>query len=130
VNRRFLALAGIAGALGVATGALGSHALRSRLDASGLLAWETAVRYHLVHALALGLVALLLERRPSRRVAAAGFLFAAGIVLFCGSLYALALSAPRWIGPITPIGGLSFLAGWVCLALAGLGRPRAPNPDG
>lgn len=125
MNRRFLFLAGIAGALGVATGALGSHTLRDRLGPEGLATWETAVRYHLIHAVGLVFVALLLDRRPSRLVSAIGWLFLAGIVLFSGSLYVLALDGPGWVGPVTPVGGVCLIAGWVALAGAGLRGSRS-----
>ena len=105
---------GVFGALGVALGAFGAHALKSRLSPEQLGTWETAVLYHLLHAavlLALGLYAAATQRP----VQPAAPLFAAGIVLFSGSLYGLALGAPRWLGPVTPLGGLCFIAGWVAL---------------
>jgi len=106
--------AGIAGALGVALGAFGAHGLRDAVSDPGLLdTWHTAARYHLVHALALGLVAC--HPRPPR---VAGGLFLAGLVLFSGSLYVLVLTEQRWLGAITPLGGLSFIAGWLVLAFA------------
>jgi uncharacterized membrane protein YgdD (TMEM256/DUF423 family) len=114
-------LAGLAGAAGVALGAFGAHALAAKLDASALTTWETGVRYHLVHALALLLAAYLADRGPL--YAAAGFLFAAGIVLFSGSLYGLALGGPRWLGPVTPLGGVSFILGWLAIGVA-LARTR------
>jgi len=107
------------GFAGVAAGAFGAHALRTRLPAELLAVWETAARYQLVHALALLAVALLIARAPSGAAAAAGWLFAAGVLLFSGSLYALALTGVRVLGAITPLGGVCFLAGWAALALAG-----------
>lgn len=107
------------GATGVAAGAFGAHALRARLPADLLAVWETAARYQLVHALALLAVALLSARAASGAASAAGWLFTAGIVLFSGSLYALALTGVRVLGAVTPLGGVCFLAGWVALALAG-----------
>jgi uncharacterized membrane protein YgdD (TMEM256/DUF423 family) len=114
-----LLAAALLGAAGVALGAFGAHGLRARLDAQALGVWETAVRYHLVHAVALLAIALsphAAALRPS------GWLFAAGIALFSGSLYALALGGPRALGPLTPVGGLAFLAGWLWLARVALAR--------
>ena len=96
-------------------GAFGAHALRALLGEHGMELWHTAVEYHFWHALALAL-AVISGRGRSGRVATAAF--ALGIVLFCGSLYALALGAPRWVGIITPLGGLAFVAGWVALGLS------------
>lgn len=105
-------LVGLAGASGVLLGAFGAHALRGTLDAAHLEIWHTAVQYHLWHALALALAVHLGRGRAGRiAVAALGI----GIVLFSGSLYALALGAPRWCGAITPFGGLGFVVGWVAL---------------
>ena len=100
--------------LAVALGAFGAHALKAALQASGMMdAWNKAVLYHLVHAVAL--VALALAGAGNR---ATYFLLAAGILLFSGSLYAMALSNIRWLGAITPLGGLCFLAGWAWLVVA------------
>ena len=115
VSTRIAALVGIAGASAVLLGAFGAHALRGVLDARGAELWHTAVNYHAWHALALAVAAGLGCGR-SRRVALAAF--AVGIVLFSGSLYALALGAPRWVGIITPFGGLAFIAGWIALGLS------------
>jgi uncharacterized membrane protein YgdD (TMEM256/DUF423 family) len=115
----------VAGACGVALGAFGAHALKSRVGPEMLAVFETGVRYHLVHALALVIVGLAASRWPGAWITAAGWLFLAGIVLFGGSLVAMALGAPRWLGAITPLGGLSYIVGWICLALAawrGAGR--------
>jgi uncharacterized membrane protein YgdD (TMEM256/DUF423 family) len=109
--------------LGVAAGAFGAHALRQGLAPALLSVFETATRYQIVHAIAMVATALAIERRPSRMLMAAGWLFGAGILLFSGSLYALSLIGPPSWGAITPVGGVSLLAGWVCLAL-GLGRAR------
>ena len=115
VNTRVGLLVGVAGASAVLLGAFGAHALRGVLDADHRELWHTAVNYHFWHALALALAAGLGQGR-GRRVAFAAF--ALGIVLFSGSLYALALGAPRWIGIITPFGGLAFVAGWIALGLS------------
>jgi uncharacterized membrane protein YgdD (TMEM256/DUF423 family) len=96
-------------------GAFGAHALRGVLDAQARGLWHTAVNYHVWHALAL-MLAVGLGRGRSGRVAVAGF--GVGIVLFSGSLYALALGAPRWTGIITPFGGLAFVIGWIALGLS------------
>jgi uncharacterized membrane protein YgdD (TMEM256/DUF423 family) len=108
-------LAGVAGASAVLLGAFGAHALQKVLDTRTLELWHTAVNYHVWHALAL-VLAVGLGAGRSRRVAIAAF--ALGIVLFSGSLYALALGAPRWTGIITPFGGLAFIVGWVALGLS------------
>jgi len=111
-------IGGALGFIGVAAGAFGAHALRSALAPAMLQAFETAARYQLVHALALVLTALALERHASRALTAAGALFVAGSVLFSGSLYTLALTGvPAW-GIVTPFGGACFLGGWACLASA------------
>lgn len=113
------------GLMAVAAGAFGAHALRARLPADLLAVFETAARYQMYHALALLGVALLAARVPSGAASAAGWLFVAGIVVFSGSLYALALTGVRILGAVTPLGGLCFLAGWVALALAGRGLASA-----
>ena len=107
--------AGIAGAVGVALGAFGAHGLENAVDDPHLVAvWRTGARYHLVHALALAALAA----HPNRP-ALAGWLFVAGILVFSGSLYGLALTGIGWLGAITPIGGLCLVAGWLALAFPG-----------
>jgi len=118
-------LAGLAGASAVALGAFGAHALRGTLDASALATWHTGVEYHFWHALALLVAAACLPEGRARSTAVG--LFAVGIVLFSGSLYALALGAPRVIGAITPIGGVAFIAGWVAMSVSLRQRDRV-NP--
>ncbi len=120
MDRLFGTLGAIFGAIGVGAGAFGAHALRSRLAPDMLAVFETGARYEMYHALALLAVALLLGRQPPSPAwaGAAGWLFAAGIVLFSGSLYALALTGVRGFGAVTPLGGLAFLAGWICLVVA------------
>ena len=113
--RTFFALAALFAFLGVALGAMGAHALSGRLAPDRLAIYETAVRYQMYHALALLAVAGAVDRFGGP-AGAAGWTFTAGIVLFSGTLYALAFGAPRWLGAITPIGGLCFLAGWLLLA--------------
>ena len=115
VHARTGLLVGLAGASAVLLGAFGAHALRGVLDVQGRELWQTAVNYHIWHALALALAVGLGRGRSGRFAIAA---FAIGIVLFSGSLYALALGAPRWTGIITPFGGLAFITGWIALGLS------------
>ena len=110
--------------LGVLLGAFGAHGLRERLTPDMLAVFETGVRYHLVHGLAVMAVALASARWPSGLIASAGWLFVAGIVIFSGSLYLLSITGMRWLGASTPIGGLCFTVGWLVLAL---GAMRAPS---
>jgi len=117
--RAYIVLAALFGLSGVALGAFASHALKSQLSAAYLAVFQTGVQYQMLHALALLGVALLSLHRPGRLLTAAGALFVAGILLFSGSLYLLTLSGIGKLGMITPLGGTSFLAGWLCLALAG-----------
>ncbi|HEX6928964.1 MAG TPA: DUF423 domain-containing protein [Gammaproteobacteria bacterium] len=110
----------IAGALlaaaGVALGAFGAHALKERLDADMLSAWQTATQYHLVHALAIVMLGFASLHWQNASFAAAGWILLAGVLLFSGSLYLLALTDIRWLGAITPLGGVAFIAGWLWLA--------------
>jgi uncharacterized membrane protein YgdD (TMEM256/DUF423 family) len=108
-------LVGLAGASGVMLGAFGAHALRDALDAAHHELWHTAVEYHLWHALALAIVVACGQGRASR---VATWALALGIVLFSGSLYGLALGAPRWLGIVTPFGGVAFIVGWIALGLS------------
>ena len=118
MDKIFFALGSLCGFLGVALGAFGAHALKGRLDADLLAAFEVGVRYQMYHALALLAVGWACTRWPGSVLTASGWLFVAGMVIFSGSLYALALSGARWLGAITPLGGLVLLAGWLCLAWA------------
>ncbi len=107
--------------LGVALGAFGSHGLRNRIDAGDLETWETAVRYHLVHALAILVAGLILWWRgldAPRLLSLTPWLLTAGTALFSGSLYLLAVTKRRWLGALTPLGGTLLLAGWLALAAA------------
>jgi uncharacterized membrane protein YgdD (TMEM256/DUF423 family) len=117
VDRLFACLGAVSGFVAVAAGAFGAHALRARLSPELLAVFETGARYQMYHALALLAVAWMLGWWPGPWPARAGWLFLAGTVLFSGSLYLLALTGIRWLGAITPLGGLAFLAGWICLAL-------------
>jgi uncharacterized membrane protein YgdD (TMEM256/DUF423 family) len=116
VERLFFGLGAASAFIAVALGAFAAHGLKARLGADLLAAFETGVRYQMFHALALLAVAWACTRWPGALVAASGWLFVAGTLLFSGSLYALALTGVRGLGIITPFGGLAFLAGWLCLA--------------
>jgi len=120
MDRLFISLGAISAFVAVAAGAFGAHALRERLSASLLETFQTGATYQMYHALALVGVGLLLARfsvEGSGWLSAAGWLFVAGTVLFSGSLYALALTDTRWLGAITPLGGVAFLLGWAGVAI-------------
>lgn len=119
--RTFVIMAGISGALAVALGAMGAHALRGILDAASMEIYTKAASYHMVHSLALLGIGLLAIQRPSRALHAAGVAMIVGIVLFSGSLYVLAGSGMRALGMITPFGGIAFIAGWLLVAKAAWG---------
>ena len=121
----WLTTGALLGATAVAIGAFGAHGLKARVTPDLLAVFETAARYHLVHALAIVAVAWAAERFPGHCVTAAGWLFFAGILLFSGSLYLLVLTGARGLGAVTPLGGLAFIAGWIALALAPLLAGRA-----
>jgi uncharacterized membrane protein YgdD (TMEM256/DUF423 family) len=115
----FVSLGALAAALGVALGAFGAHALKARLSADMLAVWQTAVQYHLWHALGLVAIGLLAQHLPaSVPVRVAGWLMLAGIVLFSGSLYALALSGTRSLGAIAPFGGACLILAWLVVVFA------------
>lgn len=115
----FLLLGALNGFASVALGAFAAHGLKDRLEPSMLSVFQTGVQYQMYHALALLGVAILIRvSNGGAWFQAAGWLFVAGILLFSGSLYGLALGGPRWLGPVTPVGGLCFLVGWLALALA------------
>lgn len=117
MNHLFLVLAGINGFIAVSLGAFAAHGLKNALSPDLLATFQTGVQYHMYHALALLGVGVLALHFPAQTLLkTAGFLFLAGIVLFSGSLYVLALSGIRWLGAITPLGGVAFLAGWALLA--------------
>ena len=120
--RRTLFAAAIAMTVAVALGAFGAHALKTQLAADALAIWQTAVQYHAWHALGLFGVGLWLQHAPDKRaLRLAAWLLLGGIVLFSGSLYALALTGARSLGALTPAGGLALVAAWVVLAKAALG---------
>lgn len=118
----------------VALGAFGAHALEPTLKASGHQeTWNTAVLYQAIHGLALLAIGIwqAVDVRAARAqsLRAAGWLWTAGVFTFCGSLYALSLGGPRWLGPVTPLGGLCFLAGWTALAIGAARLGRQPSPS-
>ncbi|MCH7521120.1 MAG: DUF423 domain-containing protein [Candidatus Marinimicrobia bacterium] len=117
----WMAIGALFAFLGVALGAFGAHALRTRITPRDLEIFDVAVRYQLTHALALLITGLILWWRGldvSRLLVITPWLFTAGIILFSGSLYALVLTGKRWLGAVTPLGGVLFLAGWLLLAVA------------
>jgi uncharacterized membrane protein YgdD (TMEM256/DUF423 family) len=116
--RIWLVIAALNGALAVAFGAFAAHGLSQQLDAHALGIFETGARYHMYHALAMGLAALTMQGAAARTARWSAALFLIGIILFSGSLYTFAMSGERMFAFVTPIGGVSFLAGWVLLALA------------
>ncbi len=119
MSRLFAILAALSAGGSVAAGAFGAHALRARIEPRLLEVFETGARYQMYHALALLLLAVLLMRVPETALLRwSGWCFVAGTVLFSGSLYAMALTGRRGFGAITPLGGVCFLVGWGCLALA------------
>ena len=119
MDRTFLALGALSAAISVAAGAFGAHALKARLSPDALTIWQTAVEYHFWHGLGLlGAGILLLHRPDSAALATAAVLFVAGIVLFSGSLYALALTGTKVLGVVTPVGGVAFLGAWAAMAWA------------
>jgi uncharacterized membrane protein YgdD (TMEM256/DUF423 family) len=109
-------LAALAGAVAVAAGAFGAHALKDRLDPSALATFETAARYHLVHALAAVFAVERAERTGDARARRAAVLFLVGVAVFGASLYGLALGGPRLLGAVAPLGGTAMIAGWLLLA--------------
>ena len=117
--RSFLAMGAMFSALAVAFGAIGTHALASRVPADRLAIWQTAVQYHIYHALGLFVVGFVCQIMPnSMKTRIAGYAIVAGILLFSGSLYAYALYGEKWLTTFAPIGGLSLIAGWILLAIA------------
>ena len=120
MERLFVILGALSAAIGVGAGAFGAHALRARLEPRLLEVFETGARYQMYHAVALVLVGWAASRWPGSLTTASGWLMVAGTVFFSGSLYALALTDIRVLGAITPIGGVCFIAGWLCLAVAAM----------
>jgi uncharacterized membrane protein YgdD (TMEM256/DUF423 family) len=126
MNAKFLKIAFVFGALGVALGAFGAHALKEQLDARQLQTYQTAVQYHFYHVFALAVTGLLRLSFPNKWLTNAGYLFVTGIILFSGSLYtmvflkAAGIEGVNWLGAITPLGGVAFIAGWFCLFIAAI----------
>ena len=130
MTNRFLLPGSVLALLAVAAGAFGAHALRDRLTPDMLSVFETAARYQMYHALALIALDRVGSAGPAASaIKAAGWLFVAGIMVFSGSLYLLVFSGLTWLGAITPIGGLAFMGGWACLAVAAI-RARAADSRG
>jgi uncharacterized membrane protein YgdD (TMEM256/DUF423 family) len=122
MDRVFFGLGAVSAMLAVGAGAFGAHALRARISPEHLAIFETGARYQIYHALALLAAAWAVSRWPGSLPVFAGWLFVLGSILFSGSLYILALTGVRWWGAVTPIGGLAFLGGWVCLVLTAVRR--------
>ena len=120
MDRIFFGLGALSALLAVAAGAFGAHALRSRMAPDTLGVFEIGARYHMYHALGLLAAAWAVTRWPGGATTIAGWLFVAGTVIFSGSLYALSLTGQRWLGAVTPLGGLAFILGWAALAWAAL----------
>jgi len=116
VRMRLGSLASLLAGLAVAAGAFGTHALKGQLTPDALAIWETAARYHLVHALAAVFAADRAGREGGETAARAALAFVIGVLVFGGTLYALALGGPRLLGAVTPLGGVAFMAGWILLA--------------
>lgn len=117
------------GAIAVAAGAFGAHGLKSMVTPDRLQVFETAVRYQAIHALALLVLGILASSSTDRRLAWAGAAMTTGIVVFSGSLYLLVLTDTAWLGAITPLGGISFIAGWILLAAWAVSRRRLPRTE-
>ncbi|HMU55106.1 MAG TPA: DUF423 domain-containing protein [Nitrospira sp.] len=126
----FLLLGSLAAGLAVAAGAFGSHLLKGMLDGPMLAAFETAVRYHMYHALALCVVGWGNRPAHAKYCSAAGWCFVSGILLFSGSLYGMALTGARWLGALTPVGGTAFLVGWSLLARHAWHEIMRPSGEG
>ena len=122
MDRTFFALGSLLAGIAVAAAAFGAHALRARLSVADLATFETGARYQMYHALALLAVAWAVQQWPGPLPRAAGWLFVAGIVVFSGSLYTLVLTGQRWLGAVTPLGGVAFIVGWGCLVGAAMRR--------
>ncbi|MFT3746845.1 MAG: DUF423 domain-containing protein [Agriterribacter sp.] len=126
MSKRFIQYAALLGALSVALGAFGAHSLKKLIDENALSTFETGVRYQFYHTFALLSVGILYRRMPTKLMEWAGILFISGIILFCGSLYVLTFLQAvenvglKGIGAVTPLGGVCFIAGWICLFIQAL----------
>lgn len=118
IAKLFLSIGSFSGALAVMLGAFGAHGLKEKLTAEMMAIYKTSGEYHFYHTLALLAVGLIALHIPSRMLTASGWAFTTGILIFSGSLYVLSTSGIKWLGAITPIGGLCFIAGWLLLAVA------------
>jgi len=116
IDRALAVCAALNMVVGVGAGAFGAHGLKRVLSADMLAVWQTAVTYHLIHGLAILAISIAVPRMASSTMALSGWVMFAGIVMFSGSLYALALTGQRWLGPVTPLGGVAFMAAWLMLA--------------
>lgn len=117
MERIFFIIGSLSAFMGVAAGAFGAHGLKGKLSPEMLTIFEVGVRYQMYHAFALVATAWALSKWPSTLVTAGGWLFVIGTLIFSGSLFLLSMSGVKWLGAVTPIGGLAFLAGWLCLAV-------------
>lgn len=125
MGKQCLFIAAISGALMVMLGAFGAHGLKAHLSEQMMTVWQTAVQYHAVHTLSLLGAGLLVERLPDNAwLRWSSTLFAVGLLLFCGSLYAMALTGITSLGMVTPIGGVAFITAWLCLAMAVRDLPK------
>lgn len=121
MGKHLLSISFVLGAIAVAFGAFGAHALRDLVDEKAIQTWQTAVQYHFYHLFALALTGMLLKQDANSWYKGAGYLFIAGIIIFSGSLYTMTLlkatgaTSVNWLGAITPIGGVCFIAGWLLL---------------
>jgi uncharacterized membrane protein YgdD (TMEM256/DUF423 family) len=122
MNKPMLVFAGLYGFLGVAMGAFGAHALKSRLAEDLLVIFETGSRYCLIHAVALMCVSILAVDSSNKAINRSGWFFVVGITIFSGTLWLLALTGVRWLGAITPFGGVCLILGWFFLIVAGIQR--------
>ena len=133
MKKRFLVFAGFSGAIAVGLGAMAAHLLKSKIETglineTNLETFETAARYQMYHSIVLLVLAFIIDKNATKLLNKAGYCFMAGIVLFSGSLYLLStakligMSSVKWLGPITPIGGLFFISGWILLAFVGIKR--------
>jgi uncharacterized membrane protein YgdD (TMEM256/DUF423 family) len=111
-SRRLIMIGCIVAGVGVAAGAFGAHMLKTMLEPPLLAAYDTATRYQMYHAFGMVLVGIAMRLFNDPRLATPGWFFAAGMLMFCGSLYGIALAGLKWLGPITPLGGLTFIIGW------------------
>jgi uncharacterized membrane protein YgdD (TMEM256/DUF423 family) len=121
MDKQFLSISFILGAIAVAFGAFGAHALKEMVDEKTVQTWQTAVQYHFYHLFAIAITGMLLKQGANSWYTRAGYLFIAGIIIFSGSLYTMTLlkatgaTSVNWLGAITPIGGVCFIAGWLLL---------------